>query len=121
MQIYKELNIGSTKPSIEEMQGIRHHMLDFVSPNERYSVAQYKRQAETEVEGILRRGKVPIVVGGTGLYINSLIYGIDYPDTKIDQKYREELEKRAEKEGLSVLYEEAFKIDKNAMEKISRK
>ena len=121
MQIYKELNIGSAKPSIEEMQGIAHHMLDFVSPNERYSVAEYKKNAEKCIEDIISRGKTPIVVGGTGLYINSLIYGIDYPDTKIDEKYRMELEQRADKYGLEVLYKEACKIDKEAMQKISRK
>lgn len=65
MQIYKELNIGSAKPNKEEMSGISHYMLDFVSPSERYSVAEYKRQAEGHIRDIISRGKTPVVVGGT--------------------------------------------------------
>ncbi len=119
MQIYKELDIGSAKPTREEMQGIKHYMLDFVEPNERYSVADYKKQAIACINEILAKGKTPIVIGGTGLYINSLIYGIDYLDIGFDEEYRKELEQRAEVEGLEVLYNEAKKIDLSAMEKIS--
>ena len=84
MQIYKYMDIGSAKPTKEEMQGIPHYMLDFVEPDKRYSVADYKKEAIKHIKDIIEKGKVPIVVGGTGLYINSLIYGIDYEDTKID-------------------------------------
>ena len=65
MQIYKYMNIGSAKPTKEEMQGIPHHMLDFVEPNERYSVAQYKKDAEECIKKIIEKGKIPIIVGGT--------------------------------------------------------
>lgn len=65
MQIYKEFDIGSAKPSKEEMQGIPHYMLDFVSPSQRYSVAEYKKQAEWYIKDIISRGKIPIVIGGT--------------------------------------------------------
>lgn len=119
MQIYKYMDIGSAKPTIEEMQGIKHYMLDFIEPNQRYSVADYKKQAEECIERILENGKTPIIVGGTGLYINSLIYAIEYNDTKIDQEFRNELEKRVNKEGLDKLYEEACNIDKEAMKNIS--
>ena len=119
MQIYKYMDIGSAKPTIEEMQGIKHYMLDFIEPNQRYSVADYKKQAEECIERILENGKTPIIVGGTGLYINSLIYAIEYNDTKIDQEFRNELEKRANKEGLEKLYIEACNIDKEAMKNIS--
>lgn len=119
MQIYKEMNIGSAKPTKEERQGIKHYMIDSVSPNERYSVAEYKKQAEQAIEEILQKGKIPIVVGGTGLYVNSLIYGIEYPDTKIDEAYRKQLEEIAQKEGLQKLYEQAKKIDPQAMQAIS--
>ena len=91
MQIYKDLNIGSAKPSIEEMQGIKHYLIDEVEPTQRFSVAEYKKRAENAIEEILKKSKVPIVVGGTGLYVNSLIYGIEYEDIKLDEKYREEL------------------------------
>lgn len=119
MQIYKEMNIGTAKPTKEEMQGIKHYLLDFVSPDKRYSVAEYKKDAIEAIDKIIEKGKVPIVIGGTGLYINSLIYGIEYPEIKIDLKYREELEKIAETEGISKLYEMAKKIDAEAMKTIS--
>ena len=119
MQIYKEMNIGTAKPTIEEMQGIKHYLLDFVEPNERYSVAEYKKDAKNAIRKILEKGKMPIVVGGTGLYIDSLIYEIDYPEIQIDLKYRKELEEIAEKEGLQKLYEKAKQIDSKAIEKIS--
>lgn len=120
MQIYKDMDIGSAKPTLEEMQGIKHYMLDFVSPEERYNVADYKEEAVEAIEEILKKGKVPIVVGGTGLYVDSLIYGIEYPKMEFDEEYRKELEKRAELEGLEKLYEEAEKIDPKAMKSISK-
>ena len=121
MQIYQEMNIGSAKPTKEEMQGIPHYLIDFVKPNQRYSVAEYKKEAKHKIKEILERKKIPIIVGGTGLYINSLIYEIDYPDVSIDQKYRTELENIVQKEGLEKLYQKACKIDPKAMEKISPK
>lgn len=120
MQIYKDMDIGSAKPSKEEMQGIEHYIIDEVLPTERFSVAEYKKRAEVAIEKILAKGKTPIVVGGTGLYANSLIYGIEYDDVKLDEKYREKLMNIAKtQEGLSNLYEQAKKIDEKAVEKIS--
>ena len=84
MQIYKEMDIGTAKPTVEEMQGIKHHLLDFVKPNERYSVADFRIDAMKCIEEILLKGKVPIVIGGTGLYIDTLIYNIKYPEIEID-------------------------------------
>ena len=120
MQIYKEMNIGTAKVTPEEMQGIKHYMIDIVSPTERYSVAEFKVQAEKAIEEILKKGKTPIIAGGTGLYVNSLIYNIQYNDIKIDEEYRKYLEERVEKEGLQSLYEEAKKIDFEAMKSISQ-
>ncbi len=119
MQIYKDMTIGTAKPTLEEMQEIKHYLIDFVSPDERYSVADFKRDAENAIKEVLEKGKVPIVVGGTGLYVDALIYNIQYPEIEIDLEYRKKLEERAEKEGLEKLYLEAQKIDKEAMEKIS--
>lgn len=119
MQIYKDMDIGTAKPTIEEMQGIKHYMLDFVSPDERYSVADYKKQAKQAIREIIEKGKAPIVVGGTGLYVDSLIYEIEYQDIEFDEKYRKQLEERSKKEGLEVLYNEAKKIDSEAITKIS--
>ena len=119
MQIYKNMDIGTAKPTIEEMEGIPHHLIGFVEPNKRYSVAEFKKDAEAAIEEILAKGKTPIVVGGTGLYVDSLIYGIEYQDIELDENYRKELEQRANNEGLEKLYEEAKKIDPKAMEVIS--
>ena len=120
MQIYKEMDIGTAKPTKEEMQGIKHYMIDIISPEERYSVADYKEQAKQAIREILNKGKVPIVVGGTGLYVDSLIYEINYPKIEFDEKYREKLEKEVEEKGLSTLYEKAKEIDKDAIKKISQ-
>ncbi len=120
MQIYKDMNIGTAKPTEEEMQGIPHHMLDFVLPTQRYSVADFKKDAKKAIREIVQRGKVPIVVGGTGLYVDSLIYEIEYPQIKFDENYREELEKQVKEQGLDNLYEQAKKIDPEAIEKISK-
>lgn len=119
MQIYKDMNIGTAKPTKLEMSQAKHYLVDFVSPTERYSVAEYKKDAEKVIEKILEEGKTPIIVGGTGLYLNSLIYGIDYPNIETDLKYREELENKVNEEGLENLYNEAKKIDPEAIEKIS--
>ena len=119
MQIYKDMNIGTAKITPEEMQGINHYLIDFVSPDERYSVSSFKKDAEKAIEAILAKGKVPIIVGGTGLYIDSLILGIEFQDEKIDTKYRESLNKIAEEQGLQKLYNMAQAIDPVAMKKIS--
>lgn len=119
MQIYKDMNIGTAKPTKEEMGDIKHYMLDFISPENRYSVSQYKEDAIKCIEKIIKKGKIPIVVGGTGLYIDSLIYGIEYQEISIDTEYRDKLNKQADSGNLQELYEEACKIDAEAMKIIS--
>jgi len=120
MQIYKDMTIGTAKPTQEEMQGIKHYLIDNVSPAERYSVANYKKDAIKSIKEIIEKGKVPIIVGGTGLYVNSLIYGIEYDDIQIDLEYRNKLEKIIEEKGLQTLYDLAMKIDPEATKKISQ-
>ena len=119
MQIYKDMDIGSAKVTPEEMEGIKHYLIDFVSPDERYSVANYKQDAKKAIKEIISKGKIPIVVGGTGLYVDSLIYEIEYNNIEIDEEYRKSLEVIKEKDGLEVLYKKAMEIDPEAMEKIS--
>lgn len=120
MQIYKDMTIGTAKPLPEEMDGIEHHLIDFVAPDERYSVADFKKNAEKKIEEIISKGKTPIVVGGTGLYIDTLIYGIEYPDIELDEEYRNELlEKADSEEGLKELYDEAKRMNPEATLKIS--
>ena len=119
MQIYKDMDIGTAKPTTEEMQGIKHYLIGYVSPEERYSVADYKIDAKKAIKEIIEKGKMPIVVGGTGLYLDSLIYEIEYQDIKLDEEYRKKLEKEVEEKGLKELYEKAKQIDEKAIEKIS--
>ena len=119
MQIYKDMTIGTAKPTPEEMQGIKHYLIDCVSPEQRYSVAEYKKDAENAIEKIISEGKVPIVVGGTGLYLEALIYNIEYQNIEEDMEYRNKLYEIEREQGLSKLYEMASKIDSKAMEKIS--
>lgn len=120
MQIYKDMDIGTAKVTEAEKQGIKHYLIDVVAPNERYSVSDFKKDSEKAIEQILAKGKVPIVTGGTGLYIDSLIYGIEYPEMNFDPEYRNKLIQQAEtEEGLKILYDEAMKIDAKAMEIIS--
>lgn len=121
MQIYKDMDIGTAKVTKEEMEGIKHYLVDFVSPDERYTVSDFKKDSEKAIEEILSKGKVPIIVGGTGLYINSLIYGIEYQEMNFDIEYRNKLMKKAETEqGLNELYKQALEIDSEAMEIISK-
>lgn len=120
MQIYQEMNIGTAKPTEEEKQGIPHYVMDYVSPEQRYSVADYKKEAKKAIHQILAKGKMPIVVGGTGLYLDSLLYEIEYPEIQWDESYRQKLDDIAQEKGLAYLYEEARKIDPLATAKISQ-
>ena len=115
MQIYKEMDIGTAKPTASERKLAVHHLIDFIQPNKRYSVANYKKDATNTIKDILRRDKTPIVVGGTGLYINSLIYNIEFNEEKTDLQYREEMNKLETEK----LYEKAKDIDYQASKKIS--
>lgn len=120
MQIYQDMDIGTAKATPEEMQGIKHYLLDFVPPDKRYSVSDFKKDAEKAIEEILTKGKNPIIAGGTGLYIDSLIYGIEYPEMEYDEAYRNFLMQQAQtEEGLKEIYEKAKEIDEEAMLQIS--
>lgn len=119
MQIYEDMDVGTAKPSIEEMEGIKHYLIGNVSPTVRYSVANFKKDAINAINEIIQKGKTPIIVGGTGLYVDSLVQGIEYDDTEIDLEYRNQLEELAKEHGLDYLYNKAIQIDPTAMEKIS--
>ena len=116
MQIYRRLNIGTAKPTMEEMQGIRHHMIDICEPDEPFSVGRYVEMATPIVEDILRRGKTCVIAGGTGLYVDNLIKGGEFAPTP-SPGCREKLEERLQNEGLEVLIEELRAIDPVALEK----
>lgn len=118
MQVYKEMNIGTAKPTLEEMEGIKHHMLDVVSPNEDFNVVKYIEMTKKIIEDMLSKNMIPILVGGTGLYVEALIYNIEFSDTYIDAKYREELSKFAKTNGNEALYERLKEIDIEYAKKI---
>lgn len=118
MQVYKYMNIGTAKPTEEEMAGIKHYLIDQVEPSEEFSVAKYQKLAYKYIEEILKRGKTPIVCGGTGLYINSLVYNIEFADTICDWNLREKLKEEAEKYGNEYIYNKLKAIDPKVAEKI---
>ncbi len=120
MQIYQDMNIGTAKVTKEEAEGIKHYLVDFISPERRYSVADYKKDAEKAIKEIINKGKTPIVVGGTGLYVDALINNVQYQEVSLDEEYRKELDKIAEEKSLDYLYEQAAKIDPDAIKGISK-
>ena len=117
MQIYKYMDIGTAKPTKEEMENIPHHLIDIVTPDCEFSVAKYKEMAEEAIEDILKRGKTPIVVGGTGLYVNTLIYNINFKETICNWEYREKLQKEALAYGNKYLHEKLKEIDEESYKK----
>jgi len=120
MQIYKGMDIGSAKPSADEMQGIPHHLIDFLDPNEIFSVAKYVKLAHEKISDVSKRGKQPILVGGTGLYINSLVNNIIFSEVEENPVFREEMLKRAESEGSEALLAELFKIDPDTSKNLNK-
>ena len=111
MQIYKNLDVGTAKPSIEERQGVPHYLLNFLPPETPYSVADFTAAADPLIQEITARGKLPLVVGGTGLYITSLLNGMAFAPEKMDPAIRARLQERAEAEGGAALYAELQSID----------
>ena len=118
MQIYRYMNIGTAKPSKEEMQGVPHHMLDFVDPRESYGVADFVKDARKCIEDILSREKLPILCGGTGLYVDSIVNQIEFSEEETDFAYREELNRLAEKEGVGAVHRLLQESDPIAAERI---
>lgn len=120
MQIYKGFDIGSAKPSEAEKEGIVHHLLDHVDPFSDYSVSNFKDEAKACIRDILNRNKVPIVTGGTGLYINALLYEMDFSKAPRDDAYRQSLEELGQEKGVDYLYEMLKSVDPKSCEKIHK-
>lgn len=118
MQIYKEMNIGTAKPSLEERQGVPHHLMDFVEIDQRFDVAQYCALAKEAVQQVHQKGKLPILVGGTGLYINTFTRNIQLTRMENDFAYRKELEAFAQEHGAVALHEKLKDIDPESYENI---
>lgn len=118
MQIYKYMDIGSAKVSKEEIQGVPHYMIDIVSPENEFSVAEYKSQVTEIIEDICKKGKLPIIAGGTGLYINSIICNMNFTESEKDEEYRSYLENLAEEKGGEYLHEMLKEVDPISYENI---
>ena len=116
MQIYKGMFIATAQPSEEEKQGIPHHLISIIEPSETYSVAQFVSDAKKCIEEIEARGKVPVIAGGTGLYVDSLLYGIDFGFVPDNSEVRQKLKERMENEGAEKLLQELYEIDPETAE-----
>ena len=118
MQVYRKMNIGTAKIEPSEMQGVRHHLIDILDPGEEFNVVLFKRYALEAMEDIYSRGKIPVIVGGTGFYIQALLYDIDFEDNDNDMSYREELQRLAAEKGNSHIHDMLSKVDPESAEKI---
>lgn len=114
MQVYRRMDIGTAKPTQSEQRGVPHHMIDVAEPEENYSVARYVADAVPIVDGILARGKLPIIAGGTGLYIDHLVAGRQFAPFQPDSGLRPQLQARARQEGLPALYAQLAQVDPDA-------
>ena len=119
MQLYRGMVIGTAAPTTEETEDIAHHMVGVIDPNDDYSVARYARDAAKCVDDILSRGKLPILVGGTGLYLDALLRGTDFADGQRGGAWRDKLEARMETEGADVLLAELSAVDPDTAAKLS--
>ena len=121
MQIYKHMNIGTAKPSLKEQDGIKHYLFDIAEPYEHFNVARFKECAINAIEEILKKGKTPIIVGGTGLYINTLINGIEFAEIPSDEEYVKQLTEISQKEeGVEELYDMLKKVDEESAKIIDK-
>ncbi len=111
MQIYKGMNIATAKPDKTEQDGVPHHLIDFLETDEKYSVARFVEDAKKCAEDIYSRGKIPVVAGGTGLYVDSFLENVLFDDEPDNSEIRQQLLDRRQKEGIESLFEELEKID----------
>lgn len=118
MQIYREMDIGTAKIKQEEMEGIPHHLIDIKNPEQDFSAAEFQGLVREKIAEITSRKKLPIIVGGTGLYIQAAIYDYQFSDAPSDPEFRSILEKRAEAEGNQTLHDELARIDPQSAEMI---
>lgn len=118
MQLYKYMDIGSAKPTAKELAEVPHHLVDIINPAEPFSVAEYQKLAKASIEDIFARGKVPVIAGGTGLYLNSILYDMDFSNAKQDQELRQKLEKEAQEFGPEYIHNKLAELDADAAQRI---
>jgi tRNA dimethylallyltransferase len=120
-QIYRSMDIGTAKPSREELSKVPHHLIDIIDPDERFSLARYHDMAYRAIEDIYRRKKLPFLVGGSGLYVKSILEGWHVPPVSPDDNFRYNIEKKAEQGGTDELFKELVAIDPEAAARIDRR
>lgn len=118
MQVYKYMDIGSAKIHPEEMQGVKHYLVDELEPDEEFNVVRFQQMAKQAMQEIYAKGKVPILVGGTGFYIQAVLYDIDFQENDEDHSYREELEGLAKEKGASYLHQMLAEVDEESAKEI---
>ena len=118
MQVYRKMDIGTAKVTPEEMDGVRHHLIDVIEPTEDYHVVKFQQMVKDAMADIYSRGKIPIICGGTGFYIQAILYDIDFTENDIDKSYRQSLEDFADKYGNDALHEKLKEIDPESSETI---
>ena len=118
LYVYKDLNIGTAKPTKNEMQGVKHHLIDVAFPNENFTVSDYKKLAQPIVDKLLQQGKTPIICGGTGFYINSLLYDLSYGNSCENLEVRNKYKQLATEKGNLAVYQELVNVDPKSAEKL---
>jgi tRNA dimethylallyltransferase len=120
MQVYKYMDIGTAKVTEQEACGVKHHMIDLIDPDEEFSVSEFQKMAEKHIEEIHNKAKLPIIIGGSGLYLNSLLYDLDFANVKSDEKVKKYYTEYYEEHGVDKLYELLINVDPQACEKIHK-
>lgn len=120
MQIYKYMDIGSAKVKTDEMQGIKHYLIDEVNPDFSFSVSEFQKRANNYIDEIVKNNKIPLVIGGTGLYLNSLIYNMDFAKSDADNKLRESLRLELEEKGIDYMHNKLKELDEEAANRIHK-
>ncbi len=118
MQIYEGMDVGTAKPTAEELSAVPHHMIDIAKPHENYSVADFVEKARLCIDEIYSRGKLPVLAGGTGLYMDSILKNIVFDEYESDQEFRKNMQELADREGAEVLHKLLAEKDTEAAEKI---
>ncbi|ADL12680.1 tRNA (adenosine(37)-N6)-dimethylallyltransferase MiaA [Acetohalobium arabaticum] len=118
MQVYEGMDIGTAKPTVEERQGIPHHMIDILTPDQDFSVADFQERVDELIPEIVERGRLPMLVGGTGLYVKALIQGFIFPEMETDWDLRKQLEAEAEEHGTEYVHDKLKEIDPTLADKL---
>lgn len=120
MQIYKYMDIGSAKVKPDEMKGIKHYLIDAVNPDFSFSVSEFQQRANNYIDEIVKNNKIPLVTGGTGLYLNSLIYNMDFAKSDADNKLRESLRLELEEKGIDYMHNKLKELDEDSANRIHK-